>query len=439
MNKVIDKELLNKFKENYKAKYDGRESNMISQVGLTDASLDREKIRKNNAVFSKLVDIASITDQKQSGRCWMFAGLNVLKTGLIKKWKLKDFKFSQNYLYFYDKLERASQYLEDVIELGDNDLDDRLTRQVVFYAAEDGAWWTTFSRLIEKYGIVPEYAYPDTINVEATNPLIDRLEKRLKIAAKDIRNAIKEGKNDEELDVIKEAALQDVYNISAIALGIPPKRFDLYLKDKDGNVIERRNISPKEFYNEFINTPARNYVELGNYPYPDREEGKLYEKKYLKQRVGGKILQYYISMDRMKELVVKAIDDNEPVWFAADVGKDSLIRATGDTGYLLRDLINRDLLLDIDTNMNKTEGLITRNVIPTHAMTFVGYDRATDGLKFKVENSWGAKLGKGGYLIMDEDWFDNYVFEIIVDKKYLNDEEIEGLKQDPIELMPFEE
>ncbi len=435
MQKSITKDVLMKFKKSYDEGFSKAAQNMIASAGILDASINFTKLNKNPDVFKKTVKIGKMTNQRQSGRCWMFAGLNTVRVNLMKKFKLGDIEFSHKYLYFYDKLERANQYLEDVIALKDKDLDDRLTRDVVFYAADDGAWWTTFSRLITKYGIVPEYAYPDTADVMRTDSLIYVLDKRLKIAAKDIRKA----KTDEAIDEIKEKALKDVYKITAISLGVPPKRFDLILRDKDDELIERRNITAIDFYREFIADDLSEYVELGNYPGKGKEENKVYERDFIQQRLGGSLRYLNVSMQRMKDIVISMIDDDEVVWFACDVGKDSSVSRDGaGTGHLVYNLLDRDSLFNIDTKQTKVERMETCESNATHAMVIVGYDRTDDGLKFKVENSWGEKAGIRGYLVMDEEWFDNYGFEIIPKKKYLNQEELKAFDEEPIKLMPWE-
>ena len=435
MQKSITKDVLMKFKKSYDEGFSKAAQNMIASAGILDASINFTKLNKNPDVFKKTVKIGKMTNQRQSGRCWMFAGLNTVRVNLMKKFKLGDIEFSHKYLYFYDKLERANQYLEDVIALKDKDLDDRLTRDVVFYAADDGAWWTTFSRLITKYGIVPEYAYPDTADVMRTDSLIYVLDKRLKIAAKDIRKA----KTDEAIDEIKEKALKDVYKITAISLGVPPKRFDLILRDKDDELIERRNITAIDFYREFIADDLSEYVELGNYPGKGKEENKVYERDFIQQRLGGSLKYLNVSMQRMKDIVISMLDDDEVVWFACDVGKDSSVSRDGaGTGHLVYNLLDRDSLFNIDTKQTKVERMETCESNATHAMVIVGYDRTDDGLKFKVENSWGEKAGIRGYLVMDEEWFDNYGFEIIPKKKYLNEEELKAFDEEPIKLMPWE-
>ncbi len=435
MQKSITKDVLAKFKKSYDEGFSKAAQNMIASAGILDASINFTKLNKNPDVFKKTVKIGKMTNQRQSGRCWMFAGLNTVRVNLMKKFKLGDIEFSHKYLYFYDKLERANQYLEDVIALKDKDLDDRLTRDVVFYAADDGAWWTTFSRLITKYGIVPEYAYPDTADVMRTDSLIYVLDKRLKIAAKDIRKA----KTDEAIDEIKEKALKDVYKITAISLGVPPKRFDLILRDKDDELIERRNITAIDFYREFIADDLSEYVELGNYPGKGKEENKVYERDFIQQRLGGSLRYLNVSMQRMKDIVISMLDDDEVVWFACDVGKDSSVSRDGaGTGHLVYNLLDRDSLFNIDTKQTKVERMETCESNATHAMVIVGYDRTDDGLKFKVENSWGEKAGIRGYLVMDEEWFDNYGFEIIPKKKYLNQEELKAFDEEPIKLMPWE-
>ena len=438
MDREITKDMLKKFKQSYQDNFCEAAQNMVATVGIMDASIDNLLLQKNPNVFSNELKIGRMTNQKQSGRCWMFAGLNTIRVNMMKKWNLNDIQFSHSYLYFFDKLERANQYLEDVIALKDKDLDDRLNRSVLYWAADDGAWWTTFARLINKYGIVPEYVFQDSKNVSTTNTLIANLDTRLKIAAKDIRNAYKQGK-EEAIDEIKEQALKDVYKITAISLGVPPKRFDLILKDKDGNKIERRNISPKEFFNEFIADDINEYVELGCYPGKNKEENVLYERDFIQQRIGGSLQYVNISMDRMKEIVVNMLDAGEAVWYACDVGKDSLVSRDGlGTGHLVYNLLNRDALFNIDTECTKVERMITGESSATHAMVIVGYDKTNDGLKFKVENSWGEKAGINGYLVMDEAWFENYAFEIIPKKSFLNQDELKALNSNPIKLLPWE-
>ncbi len=438
MDREITKDMLKKFKQSYQDNFCEAAQNMVATVGIMDASIDNLLLQKNPNVFSNELKIGRMTNQKQSGRCWMYAGLNTIRVNMMKKWNLNDIQFSHSYLYFFDKLERANQYLEDVIALKDKDLDDRLNRSVLYWAADDGAWWTTFARLINKYGIVPEYVFQDSKNVSTTNTLIANLDTRLKIAAKDIRNAYKQG-NEEAIDEIKEQALKDVYKITAISLGVPSKRFDLILKDKDGNKIERRNISPKEFFNEFIADDINEYVELGCYPGKNKEENVLYERDFIQQRIGGSLQYVNISMDRMKEIVVNMLDAGEAVWYACDVGKDSLVSRDGlGTGHLVYNLLNRDALFNIDTECTKVERMITGESNATHAMVIVGYDKTNDGLKFKVENSWGEKAGINGYLVMDEAWFENYAFEIIPKKSFLNQDELKALNSTPIKLLPWE-
>ena len=435
MQKSITKDVLAKFKKSYDEDFSKAAQNMIASAGIMDASINYAKLNKNPDVFKKTIKIGKMTNQRQSGRCWMFAGLNTIRVNMMKKFKLGDIEFSHKYLYFFDKLERANQYLEDVIALKDKDLDDRLNRGVVFYAADDGAWWTTFARLISKYGIVPEYVYPDTADVMRTDSLIFVLDKRLKIAAKDIRNA----KTDEEIDEIKDKALKDVYKITASALGVPPKRFDLILRDKDNELIERRNITAIDFYREFMADDMNEYVELGNYPGKGKEENKVYEREYIQQRLGGSLKYLNVSMQRMKDIVISMLDEDEVIWFACDVGKDSFVSRDGDgTGHLVYNLLDRDSLFNIDTKQTKVERMETEESAATHAMVIVGYDRTDEGLKFRVENSWGEKAGIRGYLVMDEAWFDNYAFEIIPKKKYLNAQELAAFDEEAIKLMPWE-
>lgn len=440
MKKIIDKKVLDDFSKNYHERFSGAERNAATNVGVLKASIDYKTLIRTPNIYSKELKPGSVTDQKKSGRCWMYASLNMIKGDFLKRHNLDDFSFSHAYLYFFDKLERSNSYLEQVISLLDRDLDDRLNHFVIFDAMEDGGWWTTFANLIEKYGMVPDYAYPDSANVEHTDILIEMLQKRLRKAAKDIRAAYSEGKNESDLLKIKDRCIEDIYKICAVSLGIPPKSFDLILRDKDKKIIEKRNMTPKEFYDDYISEDLNEYIEISDYPIEKIKYNHLYELTYLKALIGKRPINYIsIPTERIKEITKAMIDDGISVWFAADVGQDSLIgRDNEGNGTLGLGLVNTDALFRMDSDMSKGDSLKTLHCYPTHAMVIQGYDDEGIMPRWKVENSWGEKSGNKGYLAMDDAWFDKYVFEIVTKKSYLNDEEKKALDKEPIKIMPWE-
>lgn len=438
MKTTIEMKDLRSFRKAYNAKFSGMERNAASAVGIFKASIDREVLMRTPDVYHTILKTGGITDQKQSGRCWMYASLNMLRVDMMRRWKLADFQFSHGYLYFYDKIERSNAYLERVIELSDRSLDDRLMHDVVFYAMEDGGWWTTFVRLVEKYGLVPDYAYEDAENVRKTNTLVNLLGRRLKKAASEIIKARKAGKKKRELTLIKDAAMEDIYRICVISLGLPPEKFDLILRDKDDKLIERRAITPLEFYRQFLKTDLNDYVELADFPVPGKKHNTLYRRPYVQLPVEIPHLDYLsVSNDRLKEIVKKMLLAGIPVWFGADVGRQSFIDKEGN-GTLAAGLVHIDGLMRNDSELTKAQQLLTGESGPTHAMVFVGFDENADGLRFKVENSWGSGFGKKGYLVMDEVWFERYVYEIVAKKNFLKPDEKKALAEDPIELLPWQ-
>ncbi|MDO5716930.1 MAG: C1 family peptidase [Tissierellia bacterium] len=438
MNKSIELKDLASFKEAHDQNFKGAEKHAATNVGVLKASVDQEILRDNPNVFKTELKPGSITDQKKSGRCWMYASLNMLRVDMIKRWNLKDFTFSHGYLYFFDKLERANAYLENVIELKDKDLEDRLNHIVVFHAMEDGGWWSTFVRLVEKYGIVPDYAYQDPANVKKTDEFVELLSKRLKKGAKDIREAHKAGKSEEELVAIKDACMEDIFRMDAIAMGIPPRTFDLILRDKDDKLIEKRGMTPMEFYEEYVKEDLEQYVEIAHMPVEGKKLNTLYVRPYMKLPVEFEGIQYLsVSGERLKEITKKMIEGGTPVWFGADVGQESLIDDEGN-GTLAEGVLNMDGMFRFDSTIDKGDALSLQHSTPTHAMVFQGFDEGENHLRWKVENSWGDKRGSKGYLVMDDKWFDRYVYEIVAKKSYLNDEEKKALEQEPITLMPWE-
>lgn len=387
---------------------------------------ERTEYTRNN--FSINIETLEATNQLASGRCWIFAGLNVLREKIAKKYNIEKFELSQNYVAFYDKLEKCNYFLEKAIEFIDSDREDRAYDAILKNGIEDGGQWDMFVNIINKYGVVPKDAYPETFQSSHTAAVDNVLNTYLRKFAVEI----KEFGNKNEIKAKKEKAIGDIYKVLCSCFGVPPTSFSFEFTDKDKNYYIYKNISPKEFYEEYIDMDLNQYVSIINSPTQDKPFNKLYTVKHLGNVVEGNPIRYInLEMDRFKELIVEQLKDGELVWFGSDCGKFADFK-----GGIWDDLyIDRDVLLQIDTQMTKAQQLDTRESAMDHAMVITGVnlDEGTP-TKWKIENSWGDKDAFKGYHVATDSWFDKYVFQAVINKKYLSEDEIEILRSKPIEL-----
>lgn len=435
---MINKE---KFKDLDKKFYADR-ANVIGQSavtrnGITESVLDPDVIKDMRHSFSLELKQGEITDQKQSGRCWMFSALNTMRYRIIKDYKLETFELSQAYPLFFDKLEKSNYFLESIIKTLDEDLQGRLVKHILADPLGDGGQWDMFVNLVNKYGVVPKYAMPEVNASSATREMDSYLTKMLRSFAKDLRKAHQEGKSLEELEKMKDGFNEDIYRALTLILGTPPKTIDFEARDKDDNYICDKNLSPKEFFDKYVKMNIDDFVSLINAPTADKPFNETFTVDYLGNVCEGKPVKYLnLPIDELKKAAIRQLEDGYPVWMGCDVGQ-SFVRKEG---ILSTKAFKLEELFGLDFAMTKEDRLDYSESLMTHAMVFTGVDLDDEGnpIRWKIENSWGDRAGNKGYLVMSDEWFNEYMYQIAVDKKYLSDDQKKACEKEPIHLKPWD-
>ncbi|MCT3509966.1 C1 family peptidase [Lactobacillus delbrueckii] len=404
-----------------------------ARSGVLEASYNERVAGRLTRVFSTELPTDNVTNQKQSGRCWLFSTLNVLRHDFGAKHKAKNFTLSQSYNFFWDKLERANLFYEKVIETADKPLDDREVRSYFDFAGHDGGQWHMAVSLVKKYGVVPSYVMPESFNTSATNGLASALADKERKDALALRRLAQAG-DQEGLEKARKTFLNEIYRMVAIAVGEPPKTFDLEYRDDDKNYHLEKNLTPVSFFNKYFDVDLDDYVVLANAP--DHEYGKLYHLGAEDNVEGGSpILFLNVPMEYLEQAAVAQLKDGEAVWFGNDVGR----QMDHKTGYLDTDLYKLEDLFAVDLSLSKADRLATGVGEVSHAMTLVGVDEDKGDIRqWKVENSWGDKSGEKGFFVMSHNWFKEYVYEVVVHKKYLTKDQQELLSSTPVELAPWD-
>ena len=408
--------------------------NAVSANSAKALVQDRETVLGVNQHFSHRIKTEGITDQKSSGRCWLFAGLNILRPTAMTALNKKGFEFSQTYLFFYDKLEKANLFLEAMIELRKKPLDDPDVTWLLKNSLPDGGQWNMVLALIDKYGAVPSDVMPETessSNTGLMNALISSVLHRHTVA---LRAMDAQGKSEAELRAAKTAMLRDVYRMLVIHLGTPPETFTWRYEDKDGKIAEPQTYTPKEFYKKFVNASLDDYVCL--YSVPSHPFDKLYQIRYDRNLADKPNMTFAnIPIETFKALALKSVLANDPVWFGCDVGKES----DSKLGLMKLGLYDYESLYGVTMKLNKKDRVLYQESVPSHAMVFVGVD-VVNGKpeKWLVENSWGTKAGNNGLFTMYDSWFDEYMYTVIINKKYLPKNVLDIFKQQPEVLPPWD-
>ena len=387
--------------------------------GVLEASYNDRIESKLNRVFSTELDTDNVTNQKHSGRCWEFSTLNVLRHFFGKKYKAKNFTFSQAYNFFWDKIERANIFYDEILRNADKPLDSREVKADLSFAGGDGGQFHMAAALVEKYGVVPSYAMPENANTNNTTGFATALADKLKKDALVLRKLKQEGKDD-EIEKARKKFLSEVYRMTAIAVGEPPKKFDLEYRDDDKKYHLEKNLTPVEFLHKYMgDVDFDDYVVLTNAP--DHEYNKLYGLPGEDNVEGSyRIKLLNVPMEYLTSAAIAQLKDGEAVWF----GNDVLRQMDRKTGYLDTNLYKLDDLFGVNLKMSKADRLRTGAGEVSHAMTLVGVDEDNGDIRqWKVENSWGDKIGSKGYFVMSNAWFNDYVYEVVVHKKYLTAEQ----------------
>lgn len=400
--------------------------------GVLAASYNERVQSKLTRVFSTELDTDNVTNQKHSGRCWEFATLNVLRHAFGKKYKAKNFTFSQAYNFFWDKIERANIFYNNILATADKPLDSHEVKSHLDFAGGDGGQFHMAASLVEKYGVVPSYAMPESFNTNDTTGFATALGDKLKKDALVLRKLKNENKDD-EIEKTREKFLSEVYRMTAIAVGEPPKRFDLEYRDDDKKYHLDKNLTPLEFLHKYLSDVDLNdYVVLTNAP--DHEYNKLYGLPGEDNIQGAyRIKLLNVPIEYLTTASIAQLKDGEAVWF----GNDVLRQMDRKTGYLSTNLYKLNDLFGVNLDMDKADRLRTGVGEVSHAMTLVGVDEDQGDIRqWKVENSWGEKSGSKGYFVMSNEWFNDYVYEVVVHKKYLTEEQ-RKIAEGPITDLPL--
>lgn len=411
--------------------------NAVSHNGLLKSLETRQSAIDNDYVFSIDLTKDAVSNQKASGRCWMFAALNTFRHKLISDFKLENFELSQAHTFFWDKYEKSNWFLEQIIATADQEIGSRKVKFLLDTPQQDGGQWDMVVALFEKYGVVPKSVYPESISSSASRELNQYLNKLLRQDAQILRDLLAKGASSEEVQVQKENLLQEIFNFLAVNLGLPPRSFDFAYRDKDNVYHRDTNVTPQAFYEKYVGLKLSDYVSIINAPTTDKPYNKSYTVELLGNVVGAPAVRYLnVEMNRFKELAITQLKAGESVWFGSDVGQSS----NRQTGIIATNTYDFSSGLGIHFHQDKAGRLDYSESLMTHAMVLTGVDLDDNEqpLKWKVENSWGDKVGDKGYFVASDSWMDEYTYQIVVRKEFLTPEELAAYQAQPQVLAPWD-
>ncbi|HFI0356928.1 TPA: aminopeptidase C [Streptococcus suis] len=411
--------------------------NAVSHSGLLKSLETRQSAIDNDYVFSIDLTKDAVSNQKASGRCWMFAALNTFRHKLISDFKLENFELSQAHTFFWDKYEKSNWFLEQIIATADQEIGSRKVKFLLDTPQQDGGQWDMVVALFEKYGVVPKSVYPESISSSASRELNQYLNKLLRQDAQILRDLLANGASSEEVQVQKENLLQEIFNFLAVNLGLPPRSFDFAYRDKDNAYHRDTNVTPQAFYEKYVGLKLSDYVSIINAPTTDKPYNKSYTVELLGNVVGAPAVRYLnVEMNRFKELAIAQLKAGESVWFGSDVGQSS----NRQTGIMATNTYDFSSGLGIHFHQDKAGRLDYSESLMTHAMVLTGVDLDDNEqpLKWKVENSWGDKVGDKGYFVASDSWMDEYTYQIVVRKEFLTPEELAAYQAQPQVLAPWD-
>ncbi|GFG32860.1 hypothetical protein Cfor_09294 [Coptotermes formosanus] len=439
---ALSTETLQKLRRNF---YDDPKNvlaqNVCTRVDPYDVCLSRKHIEETQHAFTHKIDTEGkpITNQKNSGRCWVFATLNVIRVPFVQHHNLDEFEFSQAYLFFWDKIERCNYFLTNMVKAAQagDPVDGRLVSFLLIDPSPDGGQWDMVVNLINKYGLMPKTCFPESFSCQSSQHMNIILKSKLREYTKELRSMITDGASDGEISSYIQQKMADVYRIVGICLGIPPETFtwEYYTKTKEFKSVGP--ITPLDFYTKYVK-PFFNVddkVCLVTDPRPTNSYGKAYTVDYLGNIVEGREIIYNNQpAEVLMKLAAESIKALEPVWFGCEVNRRHAVKLG------IGDLEVHDYKLvfgvDVTLGLSKADRLLYGESMMTHAMAFtaVTLDEAGNPIKFRVENSWGDEFGEKGYLVISRDWFTEFVFEVVVDKKFVPQEIMEVFTMKPIVL-----
>ena len=399
--------------------------NAVTETSIKKVAMDREIVTSIDPSMSVRVDRWPNTNQKKSGRCWLFSGLNSLKPAVYEATGLEKFEFSQNYMHFWDKLEKSNFFLTSMIDLADRDADDRTVHYLLSDPVGDGGQWNMFVALVEKYGVVPKYAMPETESSSNTKLMNDTLENLLRRGARDVRAA------QEEAHTVKREVMRQIYRVLCMHLGTPPREFVWQWEGKDHEFHREGIFTPVQFAAKYL-PDLEDYVCLVNDPRESSPYNHLFTVDRLGNVVGARPVTYLnVPIDVIRKTTQATLEAGDPVWMGCDTSK----QCDRDMGIWDGKLFDFEGTYGIDLEMTKAEELTYGQAQMTHAMVFTGVD-VLDGVtrRWRVENSWGDQIADKGFFTMNDSWFDQHVFEVAIRRDRLPVELLPVLATEPIVL-----
>lgn len=411
--------------------------NAVTRTSVRNVVMSRDAVLRHNHTFSHVVKSLESTSQGGSGRCWIFAGLNTLRTSAAAQMKLDNFELSQNYPMFWDKMEKANYFLESILATLDEPTDGRLVSWLVANPIQDGGQWDMFVNLVRKYGVVPKSAMPETESSSSTGVMNWAITFKLREYAAKLRADYQAGVGIGELRGRKAAMLEQVYRMLAIHLGHPPTEFLWQWRDKDNEFHRDGVMTPQEFMARYVKTDLDSMVCLIHCPQSTKSFDTLYTVDYLGNVLEGQVVRYLnVSLEVMKQAAIGMLKDGKPVWFGCDVGK----WFDRDLGLSDMDLYDYEGIYGTTFGLDKAARLDFGESAMNHAMVITGVDLDDEGrpVKWRIENSWGDKVGEKGYLVMTDRWFDEYNYEVAIERSYLPAELLPVLETEPTHLHPWD-
>ena len=428
----ISAEMLEQIQQSYKnTSSDKAIRNAIGSNSIKSLALNQEKQASIDTDFSIIVESKGITDQQSSGRCWLFSGLNIMRAKAIERYDLPELEFSQVYSFFWDQLEKANLFLQSIIDTAEKPMNDQTVEWLFKHPLSDGGTFTGVADIVTKYGLVPKEVMPETYSSNHTSLMSSLIGMKLKEYGLQLREQVVEGAKTVQLEKMKTDMLGTVYRMLVLNLGVPPTSFDYVRKDAQGNRVEVEHHTPQSFLEKYGDTQLlTNYVMVMNDP--TREYYQCYEIAYDRHRYDGKNWRYVnLPIEDIKAMAIASLKDNTRMYFSSDVTQLDSQRGILDIG-----IYDYESLLGTTFGMDKKQRIQTFSSMSAHAMTLMAVDLDADGkpVKWMVENSWGQSAGYKGHLIMTDRWFEEYMFRLVLESKYVPSDVMKIFEQEPIQL-----
>lgn len=431
---MITKDMIRRYQTSWQENPQARVlQSAASRTVLSDVAFVPGKAARLEGPFSLELETRGVTNQKKSGRCWMYAAMNIMREIVAEKCNLKEFELSGNYLAFWDKLEKCNDFLELTMERAGQAITDRENEQL-FRGIGDGGYWDMAVRLVKKYGVVPSWIMPETYQSENTSQLMDKVNTLLRKDGLELRELIGQGL---DARARKEEMLGELYRTFCICFGEPVTEFDFEYRDKDNEYHVDRHLTPVAFYEKYIGMALDDYITVCNEETEKKPLYRCYTFHFASSMAGEDQKFLNLPMAELKDLMLRQMEEGEPVWFSCDSGQSSDRKA----GIWDPDSFDYGAILGgLDLSMTKTERLVSRESHLDHAMIMVGVNLDETGRpnRWKIENSWGTENGRKGYFVASDAYVDEFVYQVIVHKKYLNERQLAAYEAEPVVLKPWE-